>query len=123
MIKRKFKLEINKIYSPRKLRNIPLEEFQSLILNEFKQKFTESEFNFIIKYNKLLASYLCEGYKYEQSDLFTLVEAARLLKVKIPLYIRKNIDVYEKAQQIKTMWYELCGRNVRSQNFKFDSYE
>lgn len=122
-VKRKFKLESNKLYTLRKLRNVPLEDFQALILKEFQLRLKEDELVKAIEVNKLIGMNICFNYKYNASDFFSIKENSKLIAAKIPLSIRKNIETFEKAHHIKTMWLPYSEKNIRPQNHKFDSYE
>ena len=122
-VKRKFKIEENKIYTIRKLRNVEIEEFRNLINRFLNQFLTESEFKLITEANSLVANFHCRGYKYTNQDFSMLKEAARIINLKIPLYIRKNIEIYETAHGIKTIWGDYDFNNLRGENYKLKSYE
>lgn len=121
--KRKFKLEPHIIYSLRKLRNVSLEEFKTIISKILNDLLTESELTLVNKANDLIVKSYCDNYKYSPNDFALLKESSRIFINKIPLYIRKNIEIFEKSHNIKTMWGEENFQNTRSQNFKLDSYE
>ncbi len=122
-VKRKFKMEDNKVYTLRKLRNVSLQEFQGIISKQLETKLTPSELKIVQQSNNLVLSSHCDGYKYTVTDFSLMREASRIFTSKIPLATRKNIEIFEKSHNIKTMWGDESAKNSRGQNFKLDSYE
>lgn len=121
--KRKFKLEENKTYSLRKLRNVDLIDFKKLIEDEYGKYLTVSEIKIVTTVNNLLVKKHCENYIYSKDDMIIITEASKIISRKLPIWIRKNIDIFERAHDIKSMWGEEIPANKRGQNFAFNSYE
>lgn len=121
--KRKFKLESNKSYTLRKLRNVDLVDFRKLVEDEYDKFLLPYERKIVNSVNELIVKRWCENYTYSKDDMVIITEGAKIINKKIPAWIRKNIDVFERAHDLKSMWGEEIPANKRGQNFAFNSYE
>jgi hypothetical protein len=116
--KRKISLEIKKIYTKRKLKNILLDQFQDYI-NQIDQIYLdENELNSLKLARQLSAKTKCENYKLDINENYVVLSSAKVYANKIPIEVRKNIEMFEEAHNIKTMFYDYVKSNIRGENYK-----
>lgn len=110
--------EENSCYSERKLRNTNIEDFLKCIKIIEAKYFNEQEQKMIEEYKILLGKKLCENYRPAEEENDLIIISAKLYSKKIPLKVRKNIENFEEAHCIKTIYYKENYKNSRGEHFK-----
>lgn len=123
MIKESKLFDFEKKWTKRKLRNVSIDTFRNAVIEILKANTTESQFNLIEKKNKLIAAHLCDNHSYTRDDFNLIMEGSKVYNKALSLSIRKLIDQYEEANNIKTIWEDEVVSNMRSQHFKISIHE